>query len=559
MVRDIMPGKVSSNPNNLTVMEGNLYFTAIIREGPSYYRSDGIRALWKMNGSSENVERLKTISFLVNAGTEDEFEEPMYAGNFTVAGNSLYFSTELDSYENSTLWKTNGTTDGTVALKDFVPYDASSGLSNFINIDGTLFFRWTEYNRQADALWKSDGTVAGTQSVGGGYYGRSHSFTKMNNTLYFISSDISPYSEERPDELWRSDGTRKGTVLVHKGPQVVNFALVNADTNEDIEHFWAEGGDVFNYVIDYARLPTHNLSIRATTVGKTGSVVFWFNRKQVQIENHAPYAIAGDDPQGDYNPWPLPVGNHTLQAIPYSRTWGKGLRGMAHTVNLTVVGHKITGFTLVNADTDEDIGTLENGSILDLSALPTQNLNIRAEASPAAVGSVVFKLNRKEFTENNAPFALFGNTGNDYKAGALPVGNHTLVATPYTNGYGKGMKGQELSVAFQVVSGVSGAFSLGERGEGALLNRAQEAYVSVSPNPVRDQATVEFSVPVTGRVDLDIYDLTGKLIHRLYAGQAEAGAPQAFKFEGKGLPRGVYVARLLTGWQVLTRKIVLAE
>ena len=550
LVQDLIPGIASSYPSNLTVMDGNLYFTAIIREYD-------IKTLWKMNGSSQQVEPLKTFSFIYYEGTEDGFEEGLDVGNFTVAGNFLYFST-MDVEFVSTLWKTDGTSEGTLALKDFDDFISSRRLSNFINVDGTLFFSIADA-RFHDEVWKSDGTVNGTQSVESGKF---HSLTEMNDTLYFVKSSLDYYYNGRPeelwpDELWRSDGTQEGTVLVYKGPHVVRLTLVNDDTSEDILHLFSEERDPLeapHYTIDYAQLPTHNLSIRATTVGETGSVVFKLNLEQVQIENHLPYAIAGDDPQGDYNPWALPVGTHILEAIPYSRTWGKGLAGTGLTVVLTVTGHKVTGFTLVNADTEEDLGALENGAVIDLSALPTQNLNIRADVFPAAIGSVVFSLDQTpRVIENHAPFSLFANDGNAYKAGVLPVGSHTLVATPYANSWGKGMQGEELSIAFRVISGSHASQ------ENALMDPMQEASVNVSPNPIQGQATVAFSVPEAGRVVVEVYDMRGALVARLHDDEAKAGVSYAVELNGGKLQPGFYLCRLISGQQVQTRKVVVTR
>src|SRR5918993_2221128 len=54
----------------------------------------------------------------------------------------------------------------------------------------------------------------------------------------------------------------------------------------------------------------------------------------------------------------------------------------------------ITTLTLINADTDKAIGTLENGATLNLATLPTKNLNVRAEVS-GEVESVRFALDAK--------------------------------------------------------------------------------------------------------------------------------------------------------------------
>jgi hypothetical protein len=117
----------------------------------------------------------------------------------------------------------------------------------------------------------------------------------------------------------------------------------------------------------------------------------------------------------------------------------------------------VTSFTLVNADTDQDIGPLANGATLNLAALPTRNLNVRANTEPATVGSVRFELdgNANYSIESAAPYALAGDASGDYNAWTPAVGSHSLRATPYTGAGATGTAGTALSVVFEVADGVS--------------------------------------------------------------------------------------------------------
>ncbi len=122
----------------------------------------------------------------------------------------------------------------------------------------------------------------------------------------------------------------------------------------------------------------------------------------------------------------------------------------------------VTSFTLVNADSDADIGPLNDGDTLNLATLPTRNLNVRANTSPATVGSVRFGLdgipNYK--TENVAPYALAGDNGGNYNPWTPAVGQHTLTATPYTEGGAGGTAGTALTVGFTVVDQAAGASAI---------------------------------------------------------------------------------------------------
>ncbi len=118
-------------------------------------------------------------------------------------------------------------------------------------------------------------------------------------------------------------------------------------------------------------------------------------------------------------------------------------------------GQQVTSFTLINADTDLEIVNLDpliNGAVLDLNTLPSRNLNIRANTTPATVGSVRFALdgNPNFQTENVAPYALAGDSSGDYDVWTPAVGQHTLTATPYTGANASGTAGAALTITFTV-------------------------------------------------------------------------------------------------------------
>ncbi|MCB0323945.1 MAG: choice-of-anchor D domain-containing protein, partial [Bdellovibrionales bacterium] len=114
-------------------------------------------------------------------------------------------------------------------------------------------------------------------------------------------------------------------------------------------------------------------------------------------------------------------------------------------------GISIISFTLIDAETDQDIRNINNQEIISLEDLPTTALNIRANTSPATVGSVVFDFDGTTATESVAPYALFGDQNGNYTGGSLTLGAHTLTATPYVGSGGSGEAGMPLTVSFTVV------------------------------------------------------------------------------------------------------------
>src|SRR5262249_9841493 len=121
--------------------------------------------------------------------------------------NGTLFFTASNGTTGQELWKSDGTTAGTVLVKDFSwPHYSPENLTEF---NGTLYFN--VWNSPKDELWKSDGTAVGTmmgKAINpGGHYPNLDIFTKGSGTFYSTANGAG-------GSLWRSDGTTAGTVPV---------------------------------------------------------------------------------------------------------------------------------------------------------------------------------------------------------------------------------------------------------------------------------------------------------------------------------------------------------
>ena len=115
---------------------------------------------------------------------------------------------------------------------------------------------------------------------------------------------------------------------------VTSFTLIDASTDEAIA-----GYDPFTdgAVLNLNELPD-DLSIRANATGVTESVIFFLNGERIRVENVPPYALGGDN-RGDYNPASLPLGEHSIQMVPYPEDGAKGVSGPSFTVRFSVVAN----------------------------------------------------------------------------------------------------------------------------------------------------------------------------------------------------------------------------
>ncbi len=238
MVKDIFPGTTnsygypltSSNPTYLTNVNGTLFFTA----------DDGTNGneLWKSDGTDAGTVMVKDIN--PATGTYNDGYPKRGDSNPTDLTNfngTLYFSA-TDGTNGYELWKSDGTTAGTVMVDDIFPgttsYSASlkvfgtfgnnSSPANFAFLNGTLLFSATD-GLHGTELWSSDGTAAGTHMVDDinttTSVDQPGDFTDVNGILFFVAADPSTIQQNNLDggpALWRTDGTAAGTSVVKDFP-----------------------------------------------------------------------------------------------------------------------------------------------------------------------------------------------------------------------------------------------------------------------------------------------------------------------------------------------------
>lgn len=235
LIKDINPGTNSSLVSEPTLIGDTLFFRANDGGGYRLWKSDGTANgtvkvhhsydpdylvnydntlfftsgtnLIKTDGTSSGTNVIKSF----NSNSPSTFFDP----EFSIVNNTLFFPV----YENNKgyeLWKSDGTPNGTVLVKDIRAGVNSSNPRKLTNVNGVLFFI-ADDGVHGFELWKSDGTANGTVMVkdinpglssGAGFFA-DKDMAALGGMLLFVADD-----GQHGPQLWKSDGTSNGTVMV---------------------------------------------------------------------------------------------------------------------------------------------------------------------------------------------------------------------------------------------------------------------------------------------------------------------------------------------------------
>ena len=84
----------------------------------------------------------------------------------------------------------------------------------------------------------------------------------------------------------------------------------------------------------------------------------------------------------------------------------------------------------------------------------------------------------------------------------------------------------------------------------------QEIVLKNYPNPFTGKTDIVFILPDDNHIYLDIFDISGKFVERLFSGEVKLNQEYKFEFTGTGLAPGTFIYKLTTKDNVLTRKMI---
>ncbi|MFO1022205.1 MAG: ELWxxDGT repeat protein [Planctomycetales bacterium] len=188
MVFDLAPGHDWSDAQELTDVNGTLFFTAFtVNRGP--------RKLWKIDPATDQPVLVKDMS----------------ATYLTNVNGTLYFASSGDGVHGYELWTSDGSEAGTKLVKDINP--AGDSFKMPLTTFGSSLVFLANDGTNGNELWISDGTEGGTvpltNATPASPFNLAQTVTVSNGAMYFLIDD-----GVHGNELWTSDGTAAGTKLL---------------------------------------------------------------------------------------------------------------------------------------------------------------------------------------------------------------------------------------------------------------------------------------------------------------------------------------------------------
>ncbi|MEO1652878.1 MAG: T9SS type A sorting domain-containing protein, partial [Bacteroidota bacterium] len=301
----------------------------------------------------------------------------------------------------------------------------------------------------------------------------------MYNTNYSIRV-------EAIDEFGASD-----SLLAEKE---INFSfrpmtllLIDADTDNAVGHLEQDGQMInvnldanttlSNFNISAIDLPDSTTSVKFEIIsakrfdGSKIDSITNFSPDSIRVENTAPYALFGDSNNSnqDFEAQAIQhLDQYTIRVSAFSATSGGGKLLGSTEISFQFLDFSLLDLALVDANSDNVIGTLENGQKIDLADFSSPNeFNLEATNTPNETKSVTFEIVLAEDSagdtiqpiinfgplpslrnENSAPYALFGDSNNsnqDFEEQAINPGDkYRLIARAYSGTNASGVKLAEI-------------------------------------------------------------------------------------------------------------------
>ncbi len=324
----------------------------------------------------------------VNSRVDGTFD--LYVDDQLLVQDIISFETDVDLVE---VRYYGGTSEASLDIDDFELIDGDAAAPSWVFVEPFADTVEARSRLNADIIFDSEGLEPGVYQA---------EITVLTNDPFNPSATV-------PVKL---------TVKGDRRPPVVQplylreLLLVNAEANRSIAPL--NDGDV----LDLSVLPA--ITIEAVPIERDfkGSIVFYIDGERVQRENYAPYALAGDNPRGNYNPYDFAPGSYEVTAVAIV----KDDKGKEQTDSLTVSIRVVEGDSRMLART---------GQGLEGAKINPDGLSFQAYPNPVAR---TFSVQSPDAADPIAHYTLIDNLGRILVSKAVDNQNALRVdMTPHLN------------------------------------------------------------------------------------------------------------------------------
>ena len=144
---------------------------------------------------------------------------------------------------------------------------------------------------------------------------------------------------------------------------------------------------------------------------------------------------------------------------------------------------------------------------------------------------------------------LANNSSGDFNLNAYGPGTYQVRHLSYQQGVSL--------TGIESAADLKGCFDISNGVNVSIVNCG--AALSSSPNPTAAQSYVTFSNPGGEYTTLEVYDMSGRMVERIFSQVTVPGQEYRLEFDGAGLPNGVYLYRLTTESETITDKFMIAR
>ncbi len=193
-VKDIHQGNASSMPFLLTQFKNQIYF--IVKDDSGKY------SLWKTSGTTYTTKKI------IQLETDNTFS---YNQTLIASSKYLYFINFNINSNESTIWRTDGTLEGTIQLVESVN-NLQFNSDNLVLLNDELYY--TVYKSGiATQIWKTDGTINGAKQVTNipyqSFYHRPKKLFVHNGQLFFTYNA----NKSVATQIWKLDNSAAGASM----------------------------------------------------------------------------------------------------------------------------------------------------------------------------------------------------------------------------------------------------------------------------------------------------------------------------------------------------------